>query len=97
MIKISTSAKITHESVKQHLSTSIEGKPTDFSDETLARMADLARVRKIYKLSAPAVTKARKNARENLPVMNEDRGAMEHGTKEIEVNVLGLMALRGAT
>ena len=97
MIKIATSAKITHESVKQHLSSSIEGQPTDFSDETLARMADLARVRKIYKLSAPAVTKARKNALENLPVINGDRGTMEHDRKEIEVNILGLMALRGAT
>lgn len=97
MLKVTTSAEIANEGVQQHLSSSIEGKPIDFSDETLAQMTDLARVRKIYKLSTPAVTKGRQTAKGNAAVVNGIMGTMNHDRKEIEVNVLGLMALRGAT
>lgn len=85
------------EGVQQHLSSSVEGKPIDFSDQTLAQMTDLARVRKIYKLSTPAVAKGRQSVRGNAAVLNGDSAALDLDRKEIEVNVLGLMALRGAT
>lgn len=94
---MATSAEITNERVQQHLSSAVEGKPIDFSDQTLAQITDLERVRKIYKLSAPAVTEGRQLAQGNAAVVNGKPGVMDHDRKEIEVNVLGLMALRGAT
>ncbi|SLM37718.1 protein cgi121 [Lasallia pustulata] len=97
VIKVTTSTEITHDVVQQHLGSSVEGKPIDFSDQTLAQMTDLARVKKVYKLSAQAATKGRQDARGNSAAFNGKSGAMEDDRKEIEVNVVGLMALRGAT
>lgn len=97
MVKLGTSAEITTEGVQQHLSSSVEGKPIDFSDQTLAQITDLARVRRIYKLSAPAGTKGRQLAQGNAAMVNGKTACVDNDRAEIEVNVLGLMALRGAT
>lgn len=97
MVKIATTAESTNERVQQHLSSSVEGKPVDFSDQTLVQITDLARVRQIYKLSATAVTKGRKPTQGNAAVVDGKQGVMDSDRVEIEVNVLGLMALRGAT
>jgi EKC/KEOPS complex subunit CGI121/TPRKB len=51
---VSVNPDITHESVAKHLESSVEATPVPFTDEALAAMSDLARVRKIYKISQPA-------------------------------------------
>lgn len=89
VIKLSISPDITHGSVKQHLDAVVEGDAVAFDDQVLARMTDLARIRKIYKLNVPVQTSGKKK-REGDNVSDESE------RKELEVMVLGLMALRGA-
>ena len=79
---------MTHESVQQHLQASVEGTSVDFTDTALSKITDVFRVRKIYKLDTQ-VQAASKKAKEKDPVNEEAE------RKELEVNVLGLMALRG--
>ena len=55
----------------------------NFDEETLARMTDISKVRKAYKLGPPPKIDNSKQIRQE--------------TKEMEVVVLGMMALRGAT
>lgn len=67
----------------------VEGEQVPFEDDVLASMTDLARVRKIYKLNVQGGGK--KDA-----VVN-GVGKEEVERKELEITVLGSMALRGAT
>lgn len=77
--------------MQEHLSKVVEGTPVAFSDAVLSETTDLARVRKIYKLnSAGGGGAAKKDAVNGIP------GDQAAG-KELEVLVLGSMALRGAT
>lgn len=96
VIKVGTAPDLTHESVEQHLGAVIEGRAVEFSDEELQRTVDLGRVRKIYKLNG-AGDKGRKSKTQT----SEERshGVLEGGSeaKALEVAILGLMALRGAS
>ncbi|KAI9821134.1 MAG: hypothetical protein M1827_003868 [Pycnora praestabilis] len=100
IIKVSTHPSITHESIQQHLQSTIEGSELRFSDETLNAKTDLARVRKIYKLHAPSNSGAGggKGKGGVTGQMNgiEGHKSAEEERKELEVAVLGLIALRGA-
>lgn len=69
----------------QHLQSVVEGTPARFDDETLASIADIPKIRKAYKISAPQ-TKAGA-----APAVNGDE------KKGLEVAILGAMALQGAT
>ncbi len=90
VIKLSTSPEITHQSVQRHLKNAIEGTAVDFSDEELKNTTDMARVKKIYKLSAQAQGTSKK-AKDGSGALTEKAEG-----SELEVIVLGLMALRGA-
>jgi EKC/KEOPS complex subunit CGI121/TPRKB len=71
--------------VQLHLSAAFEGEQVGFSDEELSSMTDMARVKKIYKLNSVGAGKG---------------GAVVNGEaerREMEMLVLGSMALRGAT
>ncbi len=88
-IKVSTDAQpFTGEQIQQQLTSVVEGEQVPFEDDVLAGMTDLARVRKIYKLN---VQGGKKDA-----VVN-GVGKEETERKELEIMVLGSMALRGAT
>ena len=76
--------------MQQHLKKAIEGTAVNFSDAELKNTTDMARARKIYKLSAQAYGTSKK-ASESSGVPTE-----EAERTELEVIVLGLMALRGA-
>ena len=89
MIKLSTSAEITHEIVQQHLRIAVEGTAVKFSDSALSIMTDMARVRKIYKLNTPIRATSKREKGKSVVSEQAER-------KELEVIVLGLMALRGA-
>ena len=89
VIKISTSPNITQESIRRHLQDVIHGTPFRFENSSLASMTDLARVRKIYKLNTPSQNgHAKANSTQLIDI--DER-------KELEVVVLGIMALRGAS
>ncbi|KAL8691818.1 MAG: hypothetical protein Q9218_003036 [Villophora microphyllina] len=105
-IKVSTSASITADIVQQHLSGSVEGAPLPFDNSQIARFTDLAKVQKIYKLTS--ITKGsesgnskRKKAEpdqdEAFKSVNGTNGKEDAERKRLEMKVLGLMALRGAT
>ncbi|QSZ36379.1 hypothetical protein DSL72_006255 [Monilinia vaccinii-corymbosi] len=81
--------------ISQHLSTAIEGDAVVFGDEELRSLTDVARVRKLYKLNGVGVgagAGAKKGG-----VGGKDAKNDEDERKELEVLVLGAMALRGAT
>jgi EKC/KEOPS complex subunit CGI121/TPRKB len=68
----------------------VEGIQVPFADDGLQDMTDLARVRKIYKLNTTNGG--------GKKTVNGINGTNEVGErKEVEILVLGSMALRGAT
>ena len=93
VVKISTPSSVASaEAVQSHLTQSVEGEQIDFSDAELQNMTDVARVKKIYKLnnSASVNGQAKGNA-----VNGGGRAGDE--TKELEMLIIGSIALRGAT
>jgi EKC/KEOPS complex subunit CGI121/TPRKB len=70
----------------------VEGEQVEFSDAVLHTMTDIARVKKIYKLN----TTGSVNGRAKGDAVNGSRKA-EDENKELEMLILGCMALRGAT
>ena len=93
--------------MSQHLSTSIDGTLIEFSDANLAKTADIARIKKLYKLGGigdggQKGKRRRKDGSEEgsdlIDGLNDkDKGGgAERERKELEVAILGLMALRGA-
>ncbi|KAH8596659.1 kinase binding protein CGI-121-domain-containing protein [Bisporella sp. PMI_857] len=86
IMKVSTpSLPTTSEAVQDHLVASIQGIQVAFGDEVLAGMTDLARVRKIYKLNSSSAKGAKISVSADVE------------KKELEMVILGSMALRGAT
>ncbi|OCL13121.1 CGI-121-domain-containing protein [Glonium stellatum] len=89
-IKISTNLNVTAEGVERHLSSSITGVAIPFTNDALADITDLAKVRRIYKLDTG-------NANSNGSAGKKgkrDKSADER--IEIESVVLGIMALKGS-
>lgn len=99
MIKVGTTPDITHESVEQHLNAVIEGRAVEFSDEELRRTVDVGKVRKIYKFNGTG-DKGKKSKRQSIEEgVNEPERATggDAEAKDLEVAILGLIALRGAS
>lgn len=95
VIKVGTPPEITRESVQQHLDTAIKGRAVAFSDDVLQEIVDLGRVRKIYKLNSREGPGKRCNDRSR----GEDSGLSDEGNeiRGLEVAILGMIALRGAS
>ncbi|OCT49564.1 EKC/KEOPS complex subunit cgi121 [Cladophialophora carrionii] len=95
VLKVATSPDMTLDSVSQHLSANIKGRECAFDDAAFGKVADVERIRKVYKLGA-ATSTGRSTA-----TVNGDSGSKGNepadGSKALEVQILGLMALRGAT
>ncbi|KAL8838395.1 MAG: hypothetical protein Q9170_002155 [Blastenia crenularia] len=105
-IKLSTTPSINAATVELHLSKLIQGNPLPFEDARIAEYTDIAKVRKIYKLtdlgrnnlkSTGKGIKGKIDQSEDARIANGGRMKEEAERKELEVMVLGLMALRGAT
>jgi len=77
-------------SVESHLNEAVEGIGADFSDTWLEGVCNLDKVRKNYRIAKPQPVKGAK-------IVNGDSDEAMNGRSEVEVQVLGLMALRGAT
>ncbi len=96
MLKVATTPAVTLESVSEHLLSQIQGNESTFDDATFRKLADLERIKKVYKLgtSTPA-SRPRKAFNGNRTAANDREDVDE--TKDLEVQILGLIALRGAT
>jgi EKC/KEOPS complex subunit CGI121/TPRKB len=85
VIKVSVpSSPFNDVAIQAHLSKVVEGEQIEFSDAVLETITDLSRVRKIYKLHNTGKVTSQ-----------SDGGAGER--RELEMLILGSMALRGAT
>lgn len=103
IIKVYTPSSPTSASeVQAHLTSSIEGEQVPFEDSVLAKMTDVPRVKKIYKLNSGGGGGAKRNEQvsggrmEGLSI-NGMGMRTEDERKELENLVLGAMALRGVT
>ena len=80
------------EAVAEHLRGSVDGSLTAFNDENIAALSDISAIRKVYKLNTPpAKGKQTTSGKEQL------KGEVALDRQEIEMTVLGVLALRGAT
>ncbi|TAQ91556.1 hypothetical protein B7494_g28 [Chlorociboria aeruginascens] len=93
IVKVSTpSSPFAAQAVQEHLSGVVEGEQVAFEDEILGGMTDVQRVTKVYKLGA--------GGKKGEVIAGGDgdgdgtRAVRER--KELEILVLGCMALRGA-
>ena len=74
--------------MSNHLAESIKGQQSLLSVDTLRAGADVARIRKIYKLGSPPIKQMAPNG-----AVVDDHISLQN----MEVQVLGMMALRGAS
>lgn len=97
VIKVSTSPSVTSESVRSHLESVVDGTCVDFSNENLQITSDLGKIRKAYKIGASVSSQGQsKPSKSHVNGMaGIDPAAKEK--KELEIAILGAIALRGAT
>ncbi|KEF56617.1 uncharacterized protein A1O9_06806 [Exophiala aquamarina CBS 119918] len=89
VVKVATQAEITEESVTRHLSENIDGQEVAFEDASLRTICDTSRIKKLYKIASIPARKTDKQ------VNGEAENNIDQ-TKNLEVQILGAMALRGA-
>ncbi|KIW19011.1 hypothetical protein PV08_03301 [Exophiala spinifera] len=95
VLKVATTPAVTQDSVSQHLSTHVRGKELPFDDATLRGFSDVDRVRKAYKVTVAQPSSSGKGKAGKDAVANGT--VIDSTSTNIERQVLGLMALRGAT
>jgi len=87
VFKIPVTSSITYESVSAHLGESVQGSLVAFNDDTLSEIADVAKIKKAYKLgSLPS-----------QPAKTDQLNGHDDGRRQLEICLLGAIALRGAT
>ena len=77
---------VTASSVAKHLEQNVVGRPVAFSDIEIARMRDMIRLRKIYKIEAP---------KRGTNVSNSESAQVEFAATATSI-ALGIMALKGS-
>ena len=97
VIKVSTSPSVTFESVRSHLESVVDGTCADFNDESLQVTSDLGKIGKAYKIDSSVSSKGQiRSLKSHMSGMSGiDPVAKER--KELEIAILGAIALRGAT
>ena len=88
VVKVATTPEVNLESVQSHLTASIKGQEHPFDEIDQRGVADIARIRKVYKISPPPASQK---------VVNGDTGHNRHERTDLEAQIIGLMALRGAS
>lgn len=86
VVKVAIDPTTTVDIVSNHLAASITGQQTALSDEQLRKDNDIARIRKVYKLNPSTFKK----------LSNGISSSHDQEIHDLEVQILGLMALRGA-
>ncbi|KAI6716949.1 hypothetical protein JHW43_000415 [Diplocarpon mali] len=99
VLKLSTpTSSFSAPDVQARLAASVVGDQVAFTDEVLREMTDIARVRKIYKADGGAGGRAKVGGGNGAKVTRELAGGEEErARREVEVLVLGAMALRSLT
>ncbi|OWP04792.1 hypothetical protein B2J93_4074 [Marssonina coronariae] len=99
VLKLSTpTSSFSAPDVQARLAASVVGDQVAFTDEVLREMTDIARVRKIYKADGGAGGRANVGGGNGAKVTRELAGGEEErARREVEVLVLGAMALRTLT
>ncbi|KAA8574710.1 hypothetical protein EYC84_003960 [Monilinia fructicola] len=95
VLKVAPASSAPH--IAAHLSSAIEGQAVEFDDEVLRSGTDLARVRKLYKLNLAGGAGAGKKGANGKANGAGASASAEDERRELEILVLGAMALRGAT
>ncbi|OAP64107.1 hypothetical protein AYL99_00079 [Fonsecaea erecta] len=95
VLKVATTPEVTLDSVSQHLSTHIQGQESAFDDASFRKVADKDRVRKVYKLNSATSGGGSGKAVNGISGASSSEPIDE--VKTLEAQILGLMALRGAT
>ena len=97
ILKVSTSPSVTLESVRSHLACAVKGACVDFNDENLQDVSDLDKIRKAYKTGS--YVSAKGQSKESKAQLNGVDGIdpIAKERKELEIAILGAIALRGAT
>lgn len=90
VIKVATQTQITQESVASHLGENIQAEEVIFEDASFQNISDVTRIKKIYKIAPPPARKGNKQ-------IDSDAGITKDQINNLEVQILGAMALRGAT
>jgi EKC/KEOPS complex subunit CGI121/TPRKB len=97
VIKVSTSPSVTSESVRSHLEGAIKGVCVEFNNESLQAASDLGKIRKAYKIGSNMSPKGQsKPSKSQLNGIDGIDPAVKE-KKELEIAILGAIALRGAT
>ena len=97
VIKVSTSPSVTSEGIRSHLEGAVTGTCVDFNNENLQAASDLGKIRKAYKIGSNMSPKA--HSKHSKSPLNGSDGinSTVKGEKELEISILGSIALRGAT
>jgi EKC/KEOPS complex subunit CGI121/TPRKB len=83
--------------IQAHLTANVEGDSLPFTDDSIASLTDMARIKKIYKLNSGGGAKKTKGAVNGAGINGgNENGKDQDEVKELEVAVLGAMALRGS-
>jgi len=97
----------TQDTIRDFLSTAIEGTPVPFSDAGLEKVCDVPGIAKLYKLGASISGggggggggkkgKTSANGTANGAGAQDELERQRKEVKELEVQILGLMAIKGA-
>ncbi|KAI1609496.1 kinase binding protein CGI-121-domain-containing protein [Exophiala viscosa] len=97
VLKVATTPQVTLDSVSQHLSSNIHGKECAFDDASFRKIADVDRLRKVYKLGAPQTSKGKGGSKPVNGTTSTSQDKEVDTIRHLETQILGVMALRGAT
>lgn len=87
VVKVPVVSGITHDSVAAHLGESVKGSSVPFNDDSLSAISDVGRIKKAYKLgSLPS-----------RPAQSDQVNGQDDGRRQLEICLIGAIALRGAT
>jgi len=92
VIKVLTGDGI--EASTKQLEWAVEAKPVEFNDSSLARLSNLADIKKIYKLNAQTKGSGKGSGKDDQAGSGQSEAEER---KEMEMAILGQMALRGAS
>lgn len=90
VLKVATKPEVNLSSVQSHLGSAVKGEERAFADDELKDVTDTSRLRKVYKLPTVQKPPPKKSLNGEVDQPVDDR-------HDLEVQIIGLMALRGAT
>jgi hypothetical protein len=78
---------------KELLGESIKGESVKFDDENLEAISNPEEIRKVYKLQQPH----KNRPKHDVNVSREAEATVQESRHDLELSILGMIALRGAT